>query len=118
VSKGLIVAVNGAAALLLLGMTDLDSSRRLLVAAARAVNVLLLIGKGGAAEAASLAGAPPIAGRLRGNRCLVAGDRCRMRHRILQRTLRCRGDPTHRDLRDRELSEPACRPCLWRLREE
>jgi hypothetical protein len=41
----LLVAVNGAAGLLLLVMTDLDSSMRLLVAAALVVNVLLLIGK-------------------------------------------------------------------------
>jgi hypothetical protein len=45
VSKSLLVAVNGVAGLLLLGMTDLDSSMRLLVAAALVVNVLLLIGK-------------------------------------------------------------------------
>jgi hypothetical protein len=45
VSKPLLLAVNGAAALLLLGMTDLDSSIRLLVAAVLAINVLLLIGK-------------------------------------------------------------------------
>ncbi len=45
-SKSLLVAVNSAAGLLLLGMTDLESSMRLLAAAALVVNVLLLIGKG------------------------------------------------------------------------
>ena len=45
VRKSLVVAVNGAAGLLLLAMTDLDSSVRLLVSAALTVNVLLLIGK-------------------------------------------------------------------------
>jgi hypothetical protein len=44
-SKFLLFAVNGAAGLLLLGMTDLDVSMRMLVAAALVVNVLLLIGR-------------------------------------------------------------------------
>lgn len=44
-SKSLLVAVNGAAGLLLLAMRDLDSSRRWLVAVALLVNLLLLVGK-------------------------------------------------------------------------
>ena len=44
-SKFLLFAVNGAAGLILLEMTDLDVSMRMLVAAALVVNVLLLIGK-------------------------------------------------------------------------
>jgi hypothetical protein len=39
----MLVAVNGAAALLLLAMRDLDSTTTRLVAAALAVNVVLLI---------------------------------------------------------------------------
>ena len=46
VSKSLLVAVNAVAGMMLLAMTDLDSSTRLLVAAALVVNVLLLIGRG------------------------------------------------------------------------
>ena len=45
VNRSLLVAVNGAAGLLLLAMTDLDSSVRLLVAAGLGVNVLLLVGE-------------------------------------------------------------------------
>jgi hypothetical protein len=45
VSKPTLVAVNGAAALLLLAMRDLDSTTRLLVGAALAVNLVLLIGR-------------------------------------------------------------------------
>ncbi len=41
-SKSLLVAVNAAAGLLLLVMTDFDSSRRWLVAVALLVNLLLL----------------------------------------------------------------------------
>ena len=45
VSQSVLVGVNGAAGLLLLAMTDRDSSMRLLVVTVLAVNVLLLIGK-------------------------------------------------------------------------
>ena len=43
--KSLLVAANGAAGLLLLGMTDFDASTRILVAAVIALNLLLLIGE-------------------------------------------------------------------------
>src|SRR5229473_2812107 len=57
VSKSLLVAVDGAAGLLLLAMTDLDWSMRLLVAAALVVNVLLLIGKRALQKRPALLGA-------------------------------------------------------------
>ena len=43
--KSLLIAVNSAAGLLLLGMTDFDSSTRIIAAAVIALNVLLIVGK-------------------------------------------------------------------------
>lgn len=52
-----LLAINGAAGLLLLMMSDLDASTRLPVAGALAVNVVLLIGRGAQWKGPARAGA-------------------------------------------------------------